>query len=125
MTETTWPIRPNQQRGSTGTPDELAAVEAKPHVPLDPAFAIAPHVLAAAAEWPCTVDRGTDGVDRLRCSDCSQAVAVLGTSIPHDNPEQHQAGLPGTYQYESEQLRGLVLAHLMQRHGFTREKTGG
>lgn len=125
MTGTAWPRRPNQQRGSTGTPEELAAVESKPRVQVDPAFAIAPHVLAAADRWAMDVDRGDDGVERLRCGQCRQAVAVLGTSTPHANPQQIRPGLPGSYHYDDEQLRGLVLAHLMQRHGWTREKTGG
>lgn len=117
--------RANAPRGSRGTDAELAALELKPRVEVDPRFAIAPHVLEAASRWPTEIGQDDDGIDRLRCTACGQAVAVLGTSAPHTDPQQVKVGLPGTYRYDLEQLRGLVLAHLMQRHGWTREQTNG
>lgn len=104
---------------------QLAEMDAKPRVPLKPEFAIAPHVLAAAADWPVVIDDAAP-VHYYRCGRCEQAIAPAGTTEPLPSwDDHHRAGLPGTYQYDGGQLHGQVLAHLMQRHGWTRENTGG
>lgn len=106
--------------------DDLEAVDASPRVALPAGFAIASHVLEAAARWPITLDvESDDGVDYYRCGTCGQGIAPAGTRTEREAGDRFVPGLPGRYVYDPEQLRGLVVAHLMQAHGFTREKTGG
>lgn len=89
----------------------LAAVEAAPRQPLSAQFEISSHVRRAAARWP-TYERVSDYGHRVdaMCA-CEQSVAVLR----RNGQDVH---------YDDDQIEGLVLAHLMQRHGWTRETIG-
>jgi hypothetical protein len=68
--------------------------------PVPPALAIAAAVLEAAQDWVIFGDH-----PHLRCRSCSQSVITTGTVT---------IGALST----------ALLAHLMQRHGWTREEVG-
>jgi hypothetical protein len=78
-----------------------------------PEFAVAPHVLwAAANDGYLLPNRDEESGDwHHSCVMCGQSVAVMSTVM-------------GQYRYTEEQLTGLTVAHLIQRHGWTRETTG-
>lgn len=86
---------------------ELAAVEAAPRVVPDRDFAVVPEVLAAASQ---IADRLRVGV-WLCCPLCRQGIV-----------EQIWDGK--RYEMPVEQFEALVLAHLVQRHHWTRELIG-
>jgi hypothetical protein len=85
-------------------------------VPLQPGFHINAHVLQQAAQWPL-IWRDEPATDQqpatvyYACQACEQAIAIARKG-------------QGTYQYGTEEFAGLVLAHLMQRHRWTRERIG-
>jgi hypothetical protein len=96
--------------------DDLRAVSGeRTHLP--EGFEIATEVRAAAMMWPLTDQRRIDmvcnhQVDRGgHAGRCGQV--VLPVSRDGD-----------LYEYTDEEREGLVLAHLMQRHGWTREVVG-
>lgn len=70
-------------------------------------FAVPGDVWADVRGWPLGLRVDADRIDRI-CSHCWQTV------IPMSNPQ-------GAYHYTDEEKDGLVLAHLIQAHGWTRE----
>jgi hypothetical protein len=74
-----------------------------PPVPVHPDLAIAPEVITAARQWRVLLNE-----PMIRCGVCLQCVL-------------HVAG-HGTF--SQEELDTSLLAHLMQRHEWTREHAG-
>jgi hypothetical protein len=77
--------------------EDLARLDLMPK-PVKPALAIAAAVLEAAQDWVIYGDG-----PHLRCRSCSQSIVATGTLT---------LGVLST----------AMLAHLMQRHGWTREE---
>lgn len=96
--------------------DDLRAVSEE-RTPLPSGFEIATEVRAAALTWPLQARRRTDMVCGAQVTRgtvpgiCGQAVV----------PVSQDGEL---YEYTDEEREGLLLAHLMQRHGWTREGVG-
>lgn len=81
-------------------------------VALPAGFAIADEVRAAVGSWNMDLVTRTDWV----CAGCRQVVVPVRCG--------QGADWPADYRYTPEEAQGLVLAHLMQRHGWTRETIG-
>lgn len=93
--------------------DDLRAVSEE-RVALPEGFEISKFVRRAAAAWPLLrqerVDMVCGGVSRSG-RPCAQVVVPVRLG-------------DGTYEYSAEEYEGLVLAHMMQCHGWTRESAG-
>jgi hypothetical protein len=76
---------------------------AGPLAPVKPEFRIAGEVIEAAGRWQLAADVG-----HIRCFGCGQSVLRF---------------VPGTVVTQSE-IGAATMAHLMQRHGWTRETHG-
>lgn len=79
----------------------------------DPAFAVSESVWAALRSWDTrtTPDPDRPGWAYRVCGECVQAVNTAWTPR-------------GVYRYSAAELEGLLLAHLIQRHGWSRETSG-
>ncbi len=82
---------------------ELAAISAVPPAAPPAAFAVTDEVWAAVRDFHTHLHR--------LCGLCGQSINIVSC----DDVE---------FRYSAAQLDGLVLAHLVQRHGWTRESIG-
>ena len=83
-------------------------------VPFPPGIALAPAVVAAAERWPIAVrpELNDEGLHVfLTCADCDQSILPL-------------AAPSGAYRVRITDVTAQLLAHLQQRHGWTREVPG-
>lgn len=79
-------------------------------VKLPAAFQLAPAVTDAATRWPLEVR--VEARTFLTCGRCHQAILPLSTQ-------------GGAYGVRTADVSAQLLAHLQQRHGWTREAPGG
>lgn len=88
---------------------ELAALSTERVVPV-PEFAVTAQVWSGVRRWLTVLRTKLDQVDTVHrgCGLCGQSINVDSVK-----------GVK--YEYSSTELDGLVLAHLIQRHGWTRE----
>lgn len=87
-----------------------------PATSVDPDFAVRPHVWDAVRQWGTYLEEDDDYTLRERCSACSQQVMLL--ALP--GGDLHYGS-----DNDREELReSLIFAHLVVRHGWTREQTG-
>lgn len=85
----------------------MVSVEAKvdgPLTPIKPEFAIEGIVISRARGQVVWRD-----ADRLRCADCNQSVLWIKDRM----------------HFTMNDLEAVILGHLMQQHGWTREMPGG
>lgn len=75
----------------------------RPAEPAPEGFAIAPHVLRRAREMPTPTWTDEDGKLRGHCPRCDQGLFDLA------------------FVYNDDQRCGLLVAHMIQAHGWTRE----
>jgi hypothetical protein len=94
----------------------LVAVEAADRVPVPAAFAVAREVELAALDWPTHLRYRHDKPPHpwrqdICCNACGQSIAVLV--------------LKGqSFEYTPDQVGGLLVAHVIQAHHWTRETIG-
>jgi hypothetical protein len=95
-------------------PSEISTVPESQWVDLPAEFALAPVVVAGAQQWPLRVGMD-EGEGRqaihLRCGRCDQSILPLATPS-------------GAYRVRITDMSASLLAHLQQRHGWTREAQG-
>jgi hypothetical protein len=77
------------------------------------AFGLAPEVLAAVGGWPLLMREGIGPEAWVVCGRalCLQGIVRVSTA-------------KGAYRMCLDDVRAQVLAHVMQRHGWTRETVG-
>jgi hypothetical protein len=97
--------------------NDLRAVSEE-RVPLPDQFAISQDVLDAAQVWPTAARRRIDIVCAQHIQRGGGQPGICGQIVL---PVSQDGEL---YEYTDEERQGLVLAHLMQRHGWTRETIG-
>lgn len=85
----------------------------KEQVAVPEQFAVSEAVWAGVREWNTALRLAGDDIGTVRrtCISCGQSINVAWNNR-------------GVYEYTGEQLDGLVLAHLIQTHGWTRETCG-
>lgn len=79
---------------------ELAAISSTPPAAPPAGFAVTAEVWAGVRKWPTCLHR--------LCALCGRSINIAA----YDDV---------AYQYTPQELEGLVLAHLIQSHGWTRE----
>lgn len=90
---------------------ELAALSGERVTP-DPQFAVSGEVLDAVYRMGMPVWRDEDMFERWHCPKCSRGVILC----------RDPAGT--RYRYLPGDVEGLLLAHLIQAHGWSRESVG-
>lgn len=98
-----------------GTNTDGLQTVSEERVPLPPGFEIAQHVRGAAAMWPLQRIERVDMVCGYRAGLGGRSCGQVIVPVRMDE---------GLYEYSDEEYEGLVLAHLMQCHGWTRETIG-